>query len=154
MGNMTQKAQVSITKSYIPDSMTDPTLVRYHHHAIMTGLAIGTRYFYQVGSVAGLSSVFSFTTRPATASQHAKFVLYGDMGVINSAETVQRVEHLAKTNPPDFIMHIGDISYSDDYVAHMYEWVWNTWFQFMQPITSTIPYMVRSFPRFLCAILS
>lgn len=140
---MNQTAAVLVTKTYIPDSLDDPTLVRFHHHAVMTELSAATRYYYRVGSPAGgMSEVHSFTTRPKTAPKHAKFVLYGDMGLVNSAETIQRVAHLVKSTPPDFIMHIGDISYADDYVAHMYEWVWNTWFQTMQPITSAIPYMV------------
>jgi len=50
---------------------------------------------------------------------------------------------------PDLFIHIGDISYADDYFLRpeflyldTYENTWDMWQQWMMPLTSVVPYMV------------
>jgi len=68
--------------------------------------------------------------------------VYGDMGVKNSHETIPRITQLAQSGAMDFILHVGDISYADDYAADKYEEIWETWFGLIQPVMDSVPYMV------------
>lgn len=123
------------SKSYLPAG-------GYMHHAVITGLKPRTEYYYRVGDKeTGLSEAFSFMTAPAQSVPFT-VAIYGDMGVHNSRDTVARVQSLVQSRAIDWIFHIGDISYADDYPANIYEYVWNEWFRVMQPITSRVPYMV------------
>jgi len=48
-------------------------------------------------------------------------------------------------NGTDFFLHIGDLSYADDFYLrpnNTYEGSWDAWQDLMAPITSAAPYMV------------
>jgi predicted phosphodiesterase len=64
------------------------------------------------------------------------------LGLANGENTVSRVIALANDSKFDFVFHIGDMSYADDYSAGFYEEVWNGWFAEMQPIMTNKFYMV------------
>jgi hypothetical protein len=113
----------------------------YSYHAVVTGLKASTTYWYVVGdSQGGWSSPLSFNTAPAT-SQPFTIAVYGDMGVHNSQNTTPHIITLAKNKSLDWVYHIGDIGYGDDYPANIYEYVWNEWFKRVEPASSIIPYM-------------
>jgi hypothetical protein len=87
------------------------------------------------------------------------------MGVHNSRNTVERVKALHNASAIDWVLHVGDISYSlphaamrtrphvliawdrsvryaDDYAGNIYEYVWDQWFKRMDPLPASVPYMV------------
>jgi len=76
--------------------------------------------------------------------QNTTLVVYGDMGISNSARTASRLIQLdnATNGGFDFVFHVGDMSYSDDYPSGMYEEVWNGWFEELSPVMHYKPYMV------------
>lgn len=114
----------------------------YNHNAIMTGLTPNTRYYYVVGDEqGGWSSPRAFVSAP-NSPQNFSIAIYGDMGVHNSENTMPRIYDLVSTNRVQWIYHIGDIGYGDDYPGNIYEFVWDQWFKAMETVTSTIPYMV------------
>lgn len=103
------------------------------------------RYYYVVGSDAsGWSREFSFTTAQSRPEQYT-IAVYGDMGILHSLPTVQQLENITHSHPLDFILHIGDISYADNrlkYGLKAYQEVWDQFFDEIENLTATIPYMV------------
>lgn len=120
------------------------------HDGVMTGLAKGNRYFYQVGSDSGgWSRTYSFVSRNEDSDETIAF-LFGDMGTSTPYRTFQRsqeesistmkwiardIERLG--DKPSFISHIGDISY-----ARGYSWMWDQFFHQIEPVASKVPYHV------------
>jgi len=69
------------------------------------------------------------------------------MGLYNSNATIAQMA--AAQADADFVLHIGDLSYADDFYLRIlsgapmdtYEGSWDMWQDLMEPITSTTPYM-------------
>ncbi len=64
-----------------------------------------------------------------------------DMGFVNALDTFNTV--LRTLDQAQFVIHIGDISYADNYflrpemtTVNTYEQTWDIWQQWVQPITS------------------
>jgi hypothetical protein len=94
--------------------------------------------------VTGWSREFSFTTAQLQPEQYT-IAVYGDMGILHSLPTVQQLENITQSKPLDFIMHIGDISYADNrlkYGLKAYQEVWDQFFDEIENLTASIPYMV------------
>lgn len=92
----------------------------------------------------GWSREFSFKT-PDISPKHYTIAVYGDMGILHSLPTVQQLEKIAKSNELDFVLHIGDISYADNrlkYGLNAYQQVWDQFFDEIENLTTSIPYMV------------
>ena len=87
-----------------------------NHHVSLTGLALGTVYFYRCGDAdAGWSQVLNFTTAPEPGKEQwpLSWTVYGDMGdKYNSAATFLDIARLFPATLG--IWHVGDISYADD----------------------------------------
>lgn len=117
-----------------------------HHHVTITGLLPGTTYSWYCGdAVAGWSGTRNFTTAPAARSYPFSFVTYGDMGVVNAADSMAEIGRLLPGS--EFVWHIGDVSYADDAFLHTplefhYEKTYNTWMADMEAFTSSKAYMV------------
>jgi hypothetical protein len=127
---------------------------------VMTGLAPATQYFYQYGSLDLdlWSEMRSFTSAPvAGPGSTVSLFMYGDMGVslpfLSRANysyppaeaTRQLMLSIMKDpsispfrSPPTMAYHIGDISYGRGYPI-----VWEWFLTLMEPITASMPYMVR-----------
>ncbi|HEX2021820.1 MAG TPA: metallophosphoesterase family protein [Candidatus Thermoplasmatota archaeon] len=102
-----------------------PTL-GFVYEARLTGLAPGTEYAYEVG---GRS--FSLRTPPADGS--LRFVALGDMATTAQAQaTVDEVLALG----PDFVLHMGDISYAEGDPL-----VWRDWFAMTEPVAASVPWI-------------
>lgn len=117
------------------------------------------------------SDVFSFVTAPAKPSPNEpiKVAIYGDMGPTGSEENIARLT--ANKDQFNLIAHIGDISCTaralgpqpaarrgrvthaactdaDDRAAipigknPKYERIWDDFLNKLQPLTSSVPYMV------------
>ena len=124
--------------------------LRYHHDVLLTGLAAGAAYSYSVGfSSHPHRSGFAFTTTSAAAARIPfTAAVVGDMGVNQSAGTLQRIA--ARRSSYNLTIHVGDVSYADDYDMKLiepssgtsYEAIYDLYQQLVEPIASSVPYMV------------
>ncbi|XP_044985378.1 probable inactive purple acid phosphatase 2 [Hordeum vulgare subsp. vulgare] len=117
---------------------------------VMKALRPGTRYSYKVGNdLGGWSETHSFISRDAEASETIAF-LFGDLGTHvpyntyfrtpqESLSTVKWIlrDLQALGDKPAVISHIGDISY-----AKGYAWLWDHFFEQIEPIAASTPYHV------------
>jgi len=66
------------------------------------------------------------------------------MGLANSQDTYKQVSSSGVLQSTDFFIHIGDVSYADDWYLRPgddYEGSWDKWQTWMQPVSSTKAYM-------------
>ncbi|XP_074309662.1 putative inactive purple acid phosphatase 2 isoform X2 [Silene latifolia] len=117
---------------------------------VMSNLKMGMRYYYKVGSDSGgWSPTYSFISRNEDSDETIAF-LFGDMGTATPYKTFLRsqtesistlkwilrdIEDLGEK--PAFISHIGDISY-----AKGYAWIWDNFFNQIEPVASKVAYHV------------
>jgi hypothetical protein len=126
----------------------DGDVVLWNHHTVVRGLKPNIFYWYQCGDqIGGFSPKYEFKTAPPAPQQwkypyQVKVLVYGDMGIVASEKVIPKVNELATTRQIDFVWHVGDISYADDYPSGMYEQVWDLFFAMIEPATSHVPYMV------------
>ncbi|XP_038972698.1 probable inactive purple acid phosphatase 2 [Phoenix dactylifera] len=120
------------------------------HDGVMKSLKRGKRYYYKVGSDAGgWSEMHSFISRDNGSNETVAF-LFGDMGTYTPYATFYRIQEESKStvkwilrdiealgNKPAFVSHIGDISY-----ARGFSWIWDEFFNQIEPIASRVPYHV------------
>lgn len=123
---------------------------RYYHHCETNSLPPNKLYYYQPGVNA---SIFSFTSRNPYFNGYKDgdplftFVAYGDMGYANGNQTFELLSQyvVQKKANIDFIMHIGDITYADDYDLFDsnpdYIKIYDDWGNMMEPVFSQTPYM-------------
>ncbi|KAL9225888.1 hypothetical protein vseg_001764 [Gypsophila vaccaria] len=118
--------------------------------ALMTGLKKGTRYYYKVGSDSGgWSPTYSFVSRNEDSDETVAY-MFGDMGTATPYKTYIRTQDEsistlkwilrdieALGDKPAFISHIGDISY-----ARGYSWIWDNFFNQIEPVASKVAYHV------------
>ncbi|XP_072950417.1 purple acid phosphatase 15-like isoform X1 [Typha angustifolia] len=132
------------------------------HHVRLTGLKAGTVYYYRCGdpSIPAMSNIHSFKTMPVSAprSYPPRIALVGDLGL--TYNTTSTVDHM-RSNKPDLIVLIGDVSYADLYLTNgtgtdcyhctfkkttpiheSYQTRWDDWARFMEPLISEVPIMV------------
>ena len=138
----------------------------YHHVALAdcSGLPAGYVY-YRVGDGADAwSPVFRFR-HGITAADTVKVSIFGDMGYEDSTQrpmaiavdglvdtwsatyTRRTLEGLKNAGDIDMVWHVGDIGYMDDAYAHdplsfHYEDVYNGYMNWLQNLTSIMPYHV------------
>jgi len=143
-------------------------LLQWHHHVKLTHLKPSVRYNYKCGDHAGgWSEAFSFKTGPDPSMANHKFQdntpgsfsasVFGDWGYGtngNAVDTRAALEDLVR--PPsndraalELIWHLGDIAYADDAFLHditgfEYENIYNAWMNWIQNMSSAIPYMVAA----------
>lgn len=97
----------------------------------------------------GWSNTFSFVSPDENSGETIAF-LYGDMGTSTpystyrrtQEESVSTIKWIARDiealgDKPAMISHIGDISY-----ARGYSWVWDHFFNQIEPVASKVPYHV------------
>lgn len=121
------------------------------HHVLVKNLTPGMTYFYRVGSQKyGFSDVYNFTV--PKDSYPFKIGVIADVGqTINSSVTLERVNNARS----DIVIHIGDLSYADDWLANgtinyfnsntvdywsTYQPKWDSWGRLAQPMTATTIY--------------
>lgn len=112
----------------------------YNHVVELKGLKSDTKYYYQCVSNGKTSAVYSFQTAGDVAFSAA---IFGDMGLYESESTVE----LLKSVDVDMYMHVGDVSYADNWLIHNlatfgYEKVWNDFLNVIMPFAANKPYMV------------
>jgi len=118
------------------------------HEVVLRASSYAKQIYYRIGIKRGdsydYSKQFSFQVFDPLDDDSFSFLTYGDMDVTD--ESRQTMSHILdvindgnKKDEPDrihFIIHQGDIPYAWS------EEKWDTWGEMMEPITSSIPYMV------------
>eukprot|EP01060_Flectonema_neradi_P033330 TRINITY_DN5578_c0_g1_i1.p1 TRINITY_DN5578_c0_g1~~TRINITY_DN5578_c0_g1_i1.p1 ORF type:complete len:470 (+),score=101.07 TRINITY_DN5578_c0_g1_i1:66-1412(+) len=133
----------------------------YHHNAVLPNLKPNTKYYYQIEG----DEIRSFKSAPTGTDETFSVSIIGDMGWLGSKERPMKIdggglkknwsavptrvqlEKMLRNDEFDLVWHVGDIAYADDAFAHdvvggLYEECYNGYVNWMQNITSTIPYMV------------
>ena len=95
------------------------------------------KYFYSVGDDEyGWSNKNSFVIG-SNLPKSTHFIAYGDLGIDNSPAGQGTITRISEEKNTDFILHFGDISY-----ARGKGWIWEKFFRMIEPIASSIPYMI------------
>lgn len=110
--------------------------ILFDHLVDIPNLPPLTKFYYRVGDTTdGVSDESYFFTGPqpkrsAKGGVQSRVAIFGDMGLANSLKTIQLVQNMVNNGsaPIDFVFHVGDISYADDYPAYLYERVWEQWY--------------------------
>jgi acid phosphatase type 7 len=122
----------------------------YHHHVILTPtLQPNTRYYYIVGDEkGGYSKEFTFLSPNNHEDEPVTFLVYGDLGVWYSYDTMSYIQKEVDNENIDLIVHSGDIGYADDSFLHngcriksCYESTWDTYMNLVEEWASKVPYM-------------
>eukprot|EP01060_Flectonema_neradi_P008244 TRINITY_DN158_c19_g1_i1.p1 TRINITY_DN158_c19_g1~~TRINITY_DN158_c19_g1_i1.p1 ORF type:complete len:476 (+),score=87.79 TRINITY_DN158_c19_g1_i1:70-1428(+) len=134
----------------------------YHHNTILPNLTANTKHYYQIN---GDSEIRSFKSAPVGTDATFSVSVFGDMGWLGSKErpmkldigglqknwsavpTRAQMEKLFRNGDIDMVWHLGDIAYADDAFGHdvvggIYEDCYNGYVNWMQNISSAVPYMV------------
>eukprot|EP01060_Flectonema_neradi_P040331 TRINITY_DN914_c0_g2_i1.p1 TRINITY_DN914_c0_g2~~TRINITY_DN914_c0_g2_i1.p1 ORF type:complete len:455 (+),score=120.35 TRINITY_DN914_c0_g2_i1:59-1423(+) len=134
----------------------------YHHFVDLENLTPNTKYYYQIN---GDKEVRSFKSAPVGNDATFSMSIFGDMGWLGSKQrpmiikadgleknwtavpTRVQQEKLFRNGDIDMVWHLGDIAYADDAFAHdvvggLYEDCYNGYVNWMQNISSAVPYMV------------
>jgi len=108
-------------------TMKGYTAPGFFHHALVSGLEAGRRYYFRPvqNGIAGKES--SFVTGTALGPDvPVRFAAYGDQyisaGDGAAATASHLVERISSDNPLQFVLHVGDVSYGRGDVG-----IWNTW---------------------------
>lgn len=109
------------------------------HECLLTGLEVGTSYYYVFGSESAWSEERTLTTSPPIGPDvGVRLAAFADMGADPSPRgsgTIDRVnDNVDKYN---VALHFGDISY-----AFGNGFVWEQWFRMIERVASRVPYMV------------
>ena len=97
------------------------------------------RYYYRVGDGENWSPVFSFATIAPfdpSAPVPLRVAVVGDMGLVNSNNTIANLIKLVENQDIDVLLHVGDISYAD-----LFEGQWDEYMRKMEPAVANVPYM-------------
>jgi len=129
-----------------------------HMETVVSGLPSNTTLFYTIKNLRSGTSlpVQSFKTAPEPNTP-VKMVIFGDMGQsmdpvdgskqhswdfaghgeISAPNSTLLVKHLVDKYGASLVNHIGDLSYATGALA-----LWDTWLTQIEPVSSTVPYMV------------
>lgn len=129
----------------------------FYHDVQLTNLQPDTLYYYRILASNGTteSDVLSVRTAPAVGT-NKKFTaaVLNDMGYTNAKGTHKYLTEAATADDDQsvaFAWHGGDLSYADDHyfqepysgeMSPIYESNWDLWQQWMNNVTTSIPYMV------------
>ncbi|KAM3704205.1 hypothetical protein ACJW31_04G158000 [Castanea mollissima] len=128
----------------------------FTHTSFLTNLWPNTVYSYRMGHILSngsyiWSKTHSFKSSPYPGQDSfQRVIIFGDMGkgerdgsteyANKDPGALNTTDQLIKDLPNyDIVFHIGDIAYADGYIAD-----WDQFLQQVEPITSTVPYMVAS----------
>jgi len=108
----------------------------YIHRVLLTDLKPGCTYLYHVGSDYGWSEIFWLRTIQEGVNWSPKFVVYGDLGVVNG-ESIPRLQHEIQQSDYDAVLHVGDMAY-DLHTDNAR--VGDEFMKQIQPIAAYLPY--------------
>ena len=136
-------SQADFVPAYACDDFTAQESARtLAVRALLTGLEIGTQYYYVCGSDderAPWSQVYSFTFQQgaARAGGAPVYAVLADFGFYN-AESLERLPAEACEGKFDTLLHAGDFSYDFDTDAGR---VGDGYMRQLAPVISSVPYM-------------
>jgi len=111
---------------------------QYIHRVVLTGLESGQKYSYRVWNDTQWGTPYGFTAVRHPKDGVLRYTVYGDFGLTNAVSFPSLVKE-AEMGVSDIIVHVGDFAYD----MWRFNSTWgDLWFDFMQPIMATQPYMV------------
>lgn len=120
-------------------SFTDPSkLYRspYLYAATLTDLAPNSVVSIAVQCSEGAPRSLVVRTLPAVGSSTPfGIALLGDLG--QTEDSVETMRHILQEPNVGIVLHAGDMSYAD-----CDQHRWDSWFRMIEPLSSTVPYMV------------
>lgn len=82
------------------------------HQVTLTGLALNTTYYYQVGAANAASTVRSFVSSPGVGGMYPyTFAAIGDLG--QTAYSADTLAHVSASSSVNSAFLTGDVSYAD-----------------------------------------
>ncbi|KAI3699010.1 hypothetical protein L2E82_42979 [Cichorium intybus] len=128
----------------------------YFHTSFLSGLSPNSLYTYKIGHKLSSgtiiwSKVYEFKSSPYPGQNSLqRVVIFGDMGKdeVDGSNEYNQYQHgsLNTTNQLikdlkniDLIFHIGDLSYANGYLSQ-----WDQFTSQIEPIASSVPYMIAS----------
>jgi len=114
------------------------------HVVHLQNLNYSTKYYYSCGdSTAGFGPVYNFTTAPPPGTRDPFSVaIIGDLGWFDGTDTASAL--VARLSEVNWLLHVGDLGYADDwqdYKNSSYEQTYEAFMLEIEPIASHIPYM-------------
>lgn len=144
-------ASGELTQVVAAQSTASPELETVQHHARISALDPGTRYFYRAVHDGGTSGEFTFTTAMPTSLNNGtpvRFTAFGDQGT-SDGKMAPVLATIADFRP-DLHLHVGDLSYASStgglraLEAAEFRYrpgEWETWLAGIEPIAARIPWM-------------
>lgn len=130
-----------ITRLASIDTFTNGGWQGYILNVTISDLSENMRYSYRVGSDRyGWSSEFTFKTfvNSNYSNLPVRWAISGDIGASDSSNnTLNNLVKLIQNRRIDGLIHCGDIGYADGIQR-----IWDLFGRKIEPVTSTIPYMV------------
>lgn len=143
---------------------TNPTSVAYmreiswHHHVLLPlteiepngvdGGPSSPTWTYRCGDWAyqTLTNPIALEVPTPRTNGGSLSVIFGDMGNNNSATTINAVHSAVLVSKPDFVFHVGDISYADDLTQigpnPRYEAAYDKFMSAIERTAAAVPYFV------------
>ncbi|XP_073233636.1 acid phosphatase type 7-like [Porites lutea] len=89
----------------------NPDGLHYIHRVVVQGLIPGKNFSYRVQSGSNISEGYEFTAKRDDEDWSPQFLVYGDMGRIDGAPSLQRLIQEAQSGHNTAILHVGDFAY-------------------------------------------
>jgi len=110
------------------------------HHAYLTGLAPGTKYYYVAGPAGAQSAEYSFTSNPGTGTFPYVFGFIADIG--EGSDATSTIQHCVDNADIDTMVINGDISYASG-CERTGCGTWDAFQRMAQPLSATKPFAVN-----------
>lgn len=113
------------------------------HHVWLSGLALGTKYFYRVGDATAWSAEFSFTSSPGVGATLFPYSVGFVADIGENSDAASTVAHVvAGLADVDSMIIAGDLSYASGCESSGCG-TWDAFQRLMQPIAANKPFAIN-----------
>ena len=113
------------------------------HHTWLTGLALGTTYYYRVGDASAWSAEFSFTSNPGVGPTHFPYTVGFVADIGENSDAAATVAHVVSgLADVDSMVIAGDLSYASGCESSGCA-TWDAFQRLMQPVAAVKPFAIN-----------
>ncbi|XP_029186649.2 acid phosphatase type 7-like isoform X1 [Acropora millepora] len=116
----------------------NPSGLQYVHRVLLEDLIPGRNYSYRVQSGSNFSEGYEFTAKRDDEDWSPQFLVYGDMGRVGGAPSLQRLIQEARSGHNTAVLHVGDFAYDFHTSGGLYG---DAFMNRIQDMAARIPYM-------------